>query len=114
MKNVRSPNQYTSPPTHTIEDDLNRRDRISISSTDQEDFEDSPTITWSEDKDESAFIGFLGELGSIEFELPLFLSYLSIAYFSRGVNESSEVVRHCLTLFFTHVNSQQYYLSAIF
>lgn len=30
----------------------------------------------------------------------------------RGVSESPEVVRHCLVLFFTHINSQQYSLAS--
>src|SRR5271154_1723630 len=28
-----------------------------------------------------------------------------------GVNEAPEVVRHCLSMFFTHINFQQYWLS---
>ena len=69
MRVIPSPSQYASP-THTMEDDIYRRDRVSMSSTDHEDFGDSPLITWIRDKDESAFIGFLGELGSVEFDLP--------------------------------------------
>src|SRR5438876_7324779 len=70
LKTVTSPSQYTSP-THTIEDELNRRDAISMSSTvsDHEEYGDSPPITWERDRDESPFIGFLGQLSSIEFDL---------------------------------------------
>ena len=72
MKTIQSPSQYTSP-THTIEDELNLRDRVSMSSTvsDHEDYGDSPPITWERDRDESTFIGFLGQLSSLEFDLPL-------------------------------------------
>lgn len=101
-----SPGQYASP-THTIEDDINRRDMVSMSSTDREDYGDSPPITWGRDRDENVFIGFLEELGSVDFDLPLSYPTWIFGWCWRGVDEAPEVVQHCLTLFFTHVNSQQ-------
>ena len=55
-------------PTHGLEDEFQR---VSTSSgmSDHEDHE-SP-MTWGKDKEENAFIGFLGELSSIEFDLPM-------------------------------------------
>ena len=72
MKTVESPSHYTSP-THTIEDEVNLRERVSMSSplSDHENYGDSPSITWERDRDESTFIAFLGQLSSIEFDLPL-------------------------------------------
>jgi hypothetical protein len=59
-------------PTHGVEDEFQR---VSTSSgmSDHEDHEfvDSPPMTWGKDKEENAFIGFLGELSSIEFDLPM-------------------------------------------
>ena len=49
--------------------------RVSTSSgmSDHEDHEyvDSPPMTWGKDKEENAFIGFLGELSIIDFDLPM-------------------------------------------
>ena len=93
-------------PTHGVEDDFQR---VSTSSgiSDHEDA-DSPPMAWAKDKEENAFIGFLGELSTIEFDLPMSVrSGVTIADFS-GVNEAPEIVRHCLSMFFTHVNFQQY------
>jgi hypothetical protein len=42
-----------------------------MSSTDHDELEDSPPATWGKDKEEDAFIGFLGELDSVELNLPL-------------------------------------------
>jgi hypothetical protein len=59
-------------PTHGVEDEFQR---VSTSSgmSDHEDHEfvDSPPMPWGKDKEENAFIGFLGELSSIEFDLPM-------------------------------------------
>jgi len=71
---------------------------------------DSPLQPWTQDKEESAFIIFLEQLNSIEFDLPmlsLLRSHMGMLIHS-GVNEPPEVVRHCLVLFFTHINTQQY------
>jgi hypothetical protein len=38
------------------------------------------------------------------------LSFMN-ALTSSGVDEAPEVVRHCLSMFFTHINFQQYPLS---
>lgn len=70
---------------------------------------DSPLMPWTKHKEESAFIIFLEQLNSIEFDLPMLSplrSYMGMLIYS-GVNEPPEVVRHCLILFFTHVNTQQ-------
>jgi hypothetical protein len=39
--------------------------------SDHDDYADSPPNIWRSDKDESAFIRFLGHLNTIEFDLPL-------------------------------------------
>jgi len=77
-KPAKNEGMYRSP-THGLEDEFQR---VSTSSgmSDHEDhedheFADSPPMTWGKDKEENAFIGFLGELSSIEFDLPM--SYLS-------------------------------------
>lgn len=104
-----------SPPT-VMEDETGRRDRVSMSTSysdhENEEFPDSPPMTnfWGKEKEESAFILFLEQLDSIEFDLPMSFSKIFPGFtnFCRGVNESPEVVRHCLKLFFTHINTQQY------
>jgi len=60
--------RYRSP-THGLEDEFQR---VSTSSgmSDHEDA-DSPPLTLGKDKEENAFIGFLGELSTIEFDLPM-------------------------------------------
>jgi len=42
-----------------------------ISDHDDDDYAHSPPPTWRSDKDENAFIGFLGQLGTLEFDLPM-------------------------------------------
>lgn len=44
---------------------------MSSTVSDHEDYEDSPSMTWEKDRDESSFIRFLGQLSSIQFDLPL-------------------------------------------
>lgn len=71
-KTARSPTHDTSP-SHTVEDEVNLRDRVSMSSpiSDLEDYDESPPITWERDRDEGTFIWVLDQLSSIEFDLPL-------------------------------------------
>ena len=78
--------------------------------SDHDDYADSPPNAWRSDRDESAFIGFLGQLNTIDFDLPLYGPCLARSCLTMisGVVEAPEVVRHCLTLFFTHINLQQY------
>jgi hypothetical protein len=74
--------------------------------SDHDDYADSPPNIWRSDKDESAFIRFLGHLNTIEFAAVG--PYQAIRWLTlSGVVETTEVVRHCLTLFFTHINLQQ-------
>jgi hypothetical protein len=40
--------------------------------SDHDEYADSPPNAWRSDKEESAFIGFLGQLNTIEFDLPLY------------------------------------------
>jgi hypothetical protein len=86
----------------------------SYSDHENEEFPDSPPMNnlWGKEKEESAFILFLEQLNSIEFDLPMSFSKIFSGFtnFRRGVAESPEVVRHCLILFFTHINAQQYLL----
>jgi hypothetical protein len=105
---VPSLGHYPSPSRHD-----ERRDRLSTSGTDHEDAGDTPPPAWRSNNDESAFVGFLGRLSTLEFELPMYaiyppISLLSCLISASGVLETPEVVRHCLTLFFTHINLQQY------
>jgi len=95
-------------PTHGVEDEFQRVSTSSgMSDHEDQEFADSPPMMWGKDKEENAFIGFLGELSSIEFDLPMSYPSEINADFS-GVNEAPEVVRHCLSMFFTHINFQQY------
>src|SRR5271170_5014872 len=70
-KPAKSEGHYLSP-AHGLEDEFQR---VSTSSgmSDHEDHEyaDSPPMTWGKDKEENAFIGFLGELSTIDFDLPM-------------------------------------------
>jgi hypothetical protein len=44
---------------------------MSATMSDHDDHADSPPNAWRNDNDESAFIGFLGQFNTIEFDLPL-------------------------------------------
>jgi hypothetical protein len=72
LKTGLSPVRYRSP-TQGIDEDSNLTDRVSGSSTmsDHEEWADSSQTSWGKDKDESAFIAFLGQLSTVEFELPM-------------------------------------------
>ena len=79
-----------------------------MSDPEDHDYGDSLPVTLGTDKEVNAFIGFLGEFSTIEFDLPMSYFFVECADVS-GVNEAPEVVRHCLSLFFTHINFQQYH-----
>jgi hypothetical protein len=108
MKDVKSETRPFSPGVP--DEDLPPRERVSVSSTlsDHEEI-DSPPMPWPKDTEESGFIVFLEQLNSIEFDLPMLslLRSLMGMLISSGVDEPPEVVRHCLILFFTHINTQQ-------
>ena len=107
-----TPYQY---PTHANVDDELQLVSTSSGISDHEDheFPDSSARTCEKEvKDENAFIGFLGELSSVEFDLPMCCALEDWAD-SSGITEDPEVVRHCLCMFFTHINFQQYHFTPL-
>lgn len=100
----------SSPPV--MEDEQRVSMSTPYSDHENEEFPDSPPMAnfWEKEKEESEFILFLEQLNSFEFDLPMSFSKIFSGFtnFRRGVNESPEVVRHCLILFFTHINTQQF------
>ena len=81
LKAIPSPSDHVSL---AAENELNRRDGVSVSSnavSDHDDYEESPYVTWEKDGDENVFVGFLGNLNKIEFDLPMSQLYPNCLFY---------------------------------